>query len=299
MKDSSVVYVCVASEHLLAEIETCVAGWQSVVLRVVEAKDEIEPAQLVIFDWQTYAKSPLVAKLKRTQCPWIVLSEAPSTEQELQVLAEGGADYLRAPFDSAVSRLRLHLHLNRKQAFDRLASLSVTDPLTGLYNRRKFDEEVVQCWKQSQREKTPCCMVLVDVDWFKGFNDRYGHLEGDQCLQQVAAVLAQCGARPRDIVARIGGEEFALLLPSTPLEGAQRVAERILKRLSRLDIPHESSPFGMVTVSLGVSEALPTGAFSAQWQRSADGALYQAKHNGRNQVVSVQMTQSAALQLAQ
>jgi len=214
-------------------------------------------------------------------------------------LAEGGADYLRAPFDSAVSRLRLHLHLNRKQAFDRLASLSVTDPLTGLYNRRKFDEEVVQCWKQSQRDKTPCSMVLVDVDYFKGFNDHYGHLEGDRCLQHIASVLAECGARPRDIVARIGGEEFALLLPATPLQGAQRVAERILKRLSRLDIPHEASPFGMVTVSLGLSEALPEGAYTEQWQRSADEALYRAKHNGRNQLVSVQMTQSAALQFAQ
>jgi len=296
MKDSSVIQLMMSNPALSTEVKAWVDGWPEVSVMDAEEPIDVHMAQLVVLDWDTYAASDAVAQLKLSSCPWIVVSDQPSIEQELQVLAEGGADYLRAPFDPAVSRLRINIQLNRKQVYDKLESLSVTDTLTGLYNRRKFDEELIQCWKQGLRQKASCSLIMVDVDHFKLYNDQYGHMEGDKCLQTVAKVLSESAVRPRDLVARIGGEEFALLLPDTPESGAKQVAERILSRMARMDVPHEQSELGMVTLSLGVSEVLPQGQDMAQWQRTADQALYQAKRNGRNQMSCIKLATKTELQ---
>jgi diguanylate cyclase (GGDEF)-like protein len=176
----------------------------------------------------------------------------------------------------------LHKELEEKNV--KLELLSSLDGLTGLFNRRYFDDNLLKEWKQASRDKTPLSLLIVDIDYFKNYNDCYGHLEGDICLRKVAQALYEALLRPTDIVARYGGEEFTAILPNTGSEGAIKVAQRMMDYVVELDIDHkDSSVADMVTVSIGASSVFPTGklAVTSLLDR-ADKALYEAKENGRN-----------------
>jgi diguanylate cyclase (GGDEF)-like protein len=176
------------------------------------------------------------------------------------------------------------LHKELEEKNEKLELLSSLDGLTGLFNRRYFDDNLLKEWKQASRDKTPLSLLIVDIDYFKNYNDCYGHLEGDICLRKVAQALYESLLRPTDIVARYGGEEFTAILPNTGSEGAIKVAQRMMDYVAQLDIDHkESSVADMVTVSIGASSAFPTGklAVTSLLDR-ADKALYEAKENGRN-----------------
>jgi two-component system chemotaxis family response regulator WspR len=169
-----------------------------------------------------------------------------------------------------------------------LARLSRTDALTGIANRRVFDETLDQAHRRLAREKRPLSLVLIDVDYFKRFNDHYGHVSGDRCLHQVAANLAPCARRPSDLAARYGGEEFAMLLPDTTREGALGVAESVRTRVESLALTHAARGDGVsiVSVSLGVSTIVPEDSNApTRLIMAADEALYEAKQLGRNRVV--------------
>jgi diguanylate cyclase (GGDEF)-like protein len=170
------------------------------------------------------------------------------------------------------------------QELQRLASI---DGLTQVANRRRFDEYLDAEWRRLGREQKPLSLILCDLDYFKVYNDTYGHLAGDSCLQQVAAVLRQSLKRPADLVARYGGEEFALILPNTDARGAVLVAEAIRQGVRGLEIPHAKSPVShYVTLSLGVATSVPTPeAIPDQLIIAADEALYQAKAEGRDRVI--------------
>lgn len=165
-----------------------------------------------------------------------------------------------------------------------LARLSTTDALTGLGNRRAFDEWLGRELRRSQRTGTTAALVLLDVDHFKRFNDCYGHQQGDRVLAAVAGAIRACCSRPADSAFRVGGEEFAVLLPETRLPGAARVAERIRMAVRALSWPHADSPFGIVTASLGVVEVSDGDAASAFAR--ADTALYASKHGGRDRITA-------------
>lgn len=171
------------------------------------------------------------------------------------------------------------------QAADQLA---LVDGLTQIANRRKLDEYLASEWQRLKREQQPISLILGDVDWFKRFNDTYGHQAGDRCLRQVAGAIAKAVTRPADIVARYGGEEFAIVLPNTDVDGAVHVAKRIRQQVEGLHIAHEQSPISdYVTLSLGVVALMPTDAHSLEnLILQADDALYHAKQNGRNCVMS-------------
>ena len=183
-----------------------------------------------------------------------------------------------------------------REANARLEALVNVDPLTLLANRRRFDEAILHEWRRAAREGTPLSLVLVDLDRFKGFNDRYGHLAGDDCLRSVASVLAVQGPRSADLVARYGGEEMVLLLPSTTAGGAETVARDCRSAIAALGIRHEGnlSCGGIVTASFGVATASPAEETAfADWTdliAEADRQLYEAKRTGRNKV----MTQAIA-----
>lgn len=168
-----------------------------------------------------------------------------------------------------------------------LQKLAQLDGLTGLPNRRYFDQRLERAFKQARRDGSALAVVMVDVDFFKQFNDTYGHVEGDSCLIRVAAALRTVVRRPEDFVARYGGEEMVMLLRGTSLEGASAVAEAARNAVKDLAIPHAASTMGVVTVSLGAAalgpevQGSPTALISA-----ADAALYRAKQQGRNQVQS-------------
>jgi len=144
-----------------------------------------------------------------------------------------------------------------EEANRRLEALSRTDGLTGIANRRRFDEVLAQEWQRAQRSGQPLTLALLDVDWFKHYNDHYGHLAGDECLRAIAGVLAASVGRPSDLVARYGGEEFAVLAPATDAAGVVEIAQRIQAGLQALALPHAASVFTQVTVSIGVAAMAP------------------------------------------
>lgn len=166
----------------------------------------------------------------------------------------------------------------------KLKQISITDGLTGLINRRHFDVAIKNEWRNGCRSDTLLSLIFIDIDYFKNYNDNYGHQKGDDCLQQVGRQLNANIKRPRDLVARYGGEEFVIVLPETDVQGAKGLAKKIGRSIEELNIPHAfSSAADVVTVSLGVATMQPScgGSFSELIGR-ADTALYEAKNQGRN-----------------
>ena len=167
-----------------------------------------------------------------------------------------------------------------------LEALSFKDGLTGIANRRQFDASLEREWAQASRDHTPLSLLMLDVDLFKQYNDLYGHLQGDTCLVTIAQALGQAAVRPRDVVARFGGEEFVILLPETDAQGAREVAERCQRLIAQQALEHKLSPHGQrVTLSIGVGTAIPDAAaqHSALLQ-AVDRQLYAAKQQGRNRI---------------
>jgi diguanylate cyclase (GGDEF)-like protein/PAS domain S-box-containing protein len=174
---------------------------------------------------------------------------------------------------------------NANQELDRLAT---EDPLTGIANRRVFDRDLEEEWARARRANTPITLIMIDIDYFKTYNDSFGHQQGDICLQQVAQALSKVLSRPADSVARYGGEEFAVLLPDTTVNGGIEVAENIRQRIKSLELPAantEVCPY--VSVSLGVASMVPQPDQTAMaLLQAADQALYKAKKSGRDRVAS-------------
>lgn len=203
---------------------------------------------------------------------------------EIKALVAGAAEYIRKPLNSDLCRIRIGRQLVQRAEMKRLEDLSITDGLTQIANRRYFDEFLTAEWRRSVREGGSVGLIMIDIDHFKGFNDHYGHLEGDKCLKLVAKTLKEQAQRPRDLVARFGGEEFVVVLPSVHFDGMKVVAERIQTAITKLCVPNAGSDTsGMLTVSLGLAWAEPSPEDSITTLiEAADEALYSAKAGGRN-----------------
>jgi diguanylate cyclase (GGDEF)-like protein/PAS domain S-box-containing protein len=172
-----------------------------------------------------------------------------------------------------------------QEAYQAVETLAITDALTNLANRRQFDQCLTNEWRRCLRDRTPLAMLLIDVDLFKSYNDTYGHVRGDSCLKQIAEAALDVVARPGDLVARFGGEEFAVILPNTGIEGALQVANEICEGLRRRRLEHSANPFGVLTISVGCASMVPSlGQHAVNLIELADEALYATKRNGRNQV---------------
>jgi diguanylate cyclase (GGDEF)-like protein len=230
--------------------------------------------------------------------PVIFITANHGTESIVKGLSLGAVDYVIKPFqkEEVLARVQVHLKLRllaRKvqeqaialqianQQLERLANL---DGLTQVANRRRFDEQLKLEWGRSVRESTPLSLILCDIDYFKRYNDFYGHQAGDACLKQVAKAIEQSLGRPSDFVARYGGEEFVVILPNTGFEGASHVAELIQRNVEQLNISHaESKVTDRITLSLGIgSTTLTNDASAVSLIATADKALYEAKRRGRN-----------------
>ena len=216
--------------------------------------------------------------------PIIFVTALTTPEDETRALEAGAVDFITKPFNVAVVRARVRTHLTLKRQSDAMRELTLTDALTGVANRRSFNDAIQNEWRRCARSGMPLSVVMIDIDHFKRYNDAYGHQAGDACLKQVASTMLQCAGRPPDLLARYGGEEFVILLPQVDVPGAQTVAQRILESVRALAIPHRmSSVSDAVTVSLGVATLMPDEGGSPEGLvRCADDALYQAKKNGRN-----------------
>jgi diguanylate cyclase (GGDEF)-like protein len=182
---------------------------------------------------------------------------------------------------------RIHDEEHRRDS-ERFQALAYTDALTGVANRRKFDETLADEWKRASRSGAPLTLVMVDIDFFKAFNDTYGHQAGDRCLQTVARTMRDALSRPGDLLARYGGEEFVALLPATPLEGGIALAEAFRAAVAAAAVTHAGSSLGAVSLSLGVASAVPAAgnARAGDLLGEADAALYRAKERGRNRAAS-------------
>lgn len=203
----------------------------------------------------------------------------------------GAADYVTKPVHWAVLRQRVRRLIQQSQLQQQLEAanrelqrLASMDGLTQVANRRWFDEYLDQEWHRMQREHLPLSLILCDVDFFKAYNDTYGHQAGDRCLQQVAHMIQQQVKRSTDLVARYGGEEFAVILPNTPNQGALHIAEALCYEVQAMAIPHAASSIApCITLSAGAASLTPNlDATTAALLTRADKALYQAKQAGRN-----------------
>ncbi|GAB4175989.1 MAG: diguanylate cyclase [Rhodocyclaceae bacterium] len=251
------------------------------------------------------------AKERNGEWTPIVFLTARNTDEDLERgIAAGGDDYLAKPVSATVLGAKLRamqrilqmrgslVALTRKLdvANRELRRLSSIDGLTGIANRRQFDETFAREWRRSVRMKRPLALVLCDIDFFKQYNDMYGHQAGDECLCRVARAIEASVRRPGDRVTRFGGEEFTVVLPETDAKGAAALADKVRAAVEAMAIPHLGSEAAqVVTISAGCASMMPKAADRASdllhW---ADAALYEAKRHGRNRIVSYTLPETAA-----
>jgi diguanylate cyclase (GGDEF)-like protein len=273
---------------------------------------EESPPDLILLDAEMQGMSgyrvldALKGRPEMADVPVIFVTGHAEPAFEVSAFEAGAADFIAKPFRAALVLARVTTQLRLKRMTDQLRVAAATDGLTGVANRRKFDAILEQEWQRSRRSADPLSLLLIDVDHFKRYNDRYGHPKGDQSLRSVAQALVNAVRRPADLVARCGGEEFGVLLPQTARAGAQNVAQRVLAAVKSLDIVHADSPTARhLTVSIGIAsydensvcwvsnpaevryiddeQGLPCTA--ADLVVTADRALYSAKRAGRAQSV--------------
>ncbi|NOX36490.1 MAG: diguanylate cyclase [Calditrichaeota bacterium] len=292
-----------------------VAGSATEAYRLLGLEDGAEHAQefdLILLDIMMPGENGIDACRKIKSFPHtrdipIVMVSAQTDVMWLSIAFESGAiDYITKPVNriemlarvGAALRLKYEMDMRKAREAEllklkseleaanlELARLSIIDGLTGIPNRRRFDEFLELECKRARRNKLPLSLILIDVDHFKLYNDFYGHLKGDECLQAIARVLSDVVHRPGDLVARYGGEEFAAILSETDAEGAMIIARKFQERVEDQGIPHEKSPIASVVT---ISQGIATCTFQKPVEpptliEYADRALYQAKANGRNQ----------------
>lgn len=303
-------------EGVEGELFTAASGQEALSL-VLEHEFALVLMDVQMPEMDGFETATLLRGRKQTRHLPIIFVTAISKEDEhiFRGYETGAVDYLFKPVNPHIlrSKVEIFLELDRQrrllaqnsaeldlkvrellavkgqleEANRRLNELSLTDALTGLANRRRFQEVLQTEWRRALRNRHPLTLILADIDSFKQFNDTYGHVAGDDCLVRVAAVIRNPLMRPSDLACRYGGEEFAILLPETDLEGGRHLAEEIRRDVEQLAIDHENSATGAhVTMSFGVASVVPepdqaeTGLVCA-----ADKALYLAKEGGRNRVL--------------
>lgn len=218
--------------------------------------------------------------------PIIFVSGMSNVDDETKGLEAGAIDYIVKPFNTTIVKMRVKNHLELKKYRDLLENLSLRDGLTGIANRRYFDENYNIEWQRALCKNETVAVLLLDIDFFKNYNDFYGHLQGDECLRQVARALDDSMKGSGGFAARYGGEEFVVLLPLGTLEEALHIGEKLRKNIESLRIHHSTSTISEhITLSIGVAVMKPEENMpSRSLLEMADHALYQAKHQGRNKV---------------
>jgi diguanylate cyclase (GGDEF)-like protein len=252
----------------------------------------------------------LKARPEMVDVPVIFVTAHTEPEFEISAFEAGAADFIAKPIVGPLMLVRVNTQLRVKRMTEQLRLAASTDGLTGVANRRKFDETLEQEWQRAHRGSDPLAVLLIDVDHFKLYNDRYGHPRGDTALRLVAQALGAAARRPGDLVARCGGEEFGVLLPQTPRAGAEHVARRILHGVEGLRLAHAGAVTTLhLTVSVGIAcydEESPCWVsrsadgrviskhghlpgIAADLVLTADKALYEAKRAGRGQAIFMDM----------
>ena len=220
--------------------------------------------------------------------PVIFITALDATTDESKGFEQGAVDYITKPFKPVIVKARVKTHIQLKRKTDLLDRLASLDGLTQIPNRRNFDLIFEKELRKASRNHSCLSLVLLDIDYFKSFNDNYGHTAGDDCIKEVAGALEAVVSRPGDFVARYGGEEFAIILPETDITGALHMAEKARQSVARLMIPHAFSDVSdYISISAGVGATTPGKEIRAiELIGKADAALYQAKADGRDRVTA-------------
>jgi diguanylate cyclase (GGDEF)-like protein len=272
------------------------------------AQAEYDPPGLILLDIQMpgidgFETCRRLKTQNHTQdIPIIFMTALTDMEHKIKGLSLGAVDYITKPFqeEEVLARIRVHLKLRfltqkvieqanaLQEANLQLQRLANLDGLTEVANRRRFDEYLEEQWQELAEKNAPLSLILCDIDYFKSYNDYYGHQAGDYCLKQVAYALSLAVKRSIDLVCRYGGEEFAIIMPDTNLPEAVKVAEEICLAVNKLKIPHAQSQVSKyVTISLGISSQIPTPELRAKSAiATADTCLYTAKKQGRDRFVT-------------
>ena len=265
--------------------------------RALEIARSAEPPDIILLDVVMPGMSGrevcriLKSDPETADIPVIFVTSQDSAEEEEQGLRLGAVDYITKPYNPGIVQARVQNHLQLKEYHDLLKRQSCLDGLTGLPNRRDFDETLRREWRRGQRLHSPLSVIMMDIDHFKEFNDHYGHLAGDDCLRRVAQALADKG-RATDFVGRYGGEEFVALLPHTDRTGAEQVADKFRRAVAELRIPHRASSAGeFLSLSLGVASIVPPfQSEPTELMEAADRMLYAVKQGGRNGICAVELS---------
>ncbi|MBS1169314.1 MAG: response regulator receiver modulated diguanylate cyclase [Burkholderiaceae bacterium] len=223
-----------------------------------------------------------------------VTARADAADEEFG-LKLGAVDYIVKPFHLPIVTARVRNHIALKQKTDLLESLAMLDGLTGIPNRRRFNQTLAEEWLRARRDGEPLSLLILDIDHFKEYNDHFGHAGGDLCLTKVAEALAHAVNRAGDLVARYGGEEFVALLPDTDASGAREVAARLRETVESLALPHPlSRTASHVTISVGFASLAPgDGGSTEMLLKLADKMLYRAKEQGKNRICGSDDDQAA------
>jgi len=272
---------------LCADYSVYVAkGGQEALKKARELLPDLILLDVIMPDMDGYEVLTELKTFEMTQnIPVIFITGLDSNEDEEKGLALDAADYITKPFSAAIVKLRVGNQIKLINQMRAIEHLSMTDQLTGIANRRCFDQQIAKEWRRSIRYRAPISLLMIDVDKFKTYNDTYGHQQGDAAIQIVAQTLSMALKRPADLAARWGGEEFAVLLPVTDRSGATVIAEFIRSNIEAAPLECSSGVSTSITVSIGVHSHIPEKGDSIdEFISKADTALYTAKEMGRNRV---------------
>ena len=215
----------------------------------------------------------------------IFVTSHQSMVHEVRALEVGAVDFISKPLNPPIVRARVRTHLTLKQQSDKLRRLANRDGMTGVFNRRALDEILEVEFRRHMRTAAPMGLAMLDVDFFKSYNDSYGHLLGDDCLRHIAKTIVASTRRPAESVCRYGGEEFMVILPNCNDSQTLQYGNWLIDQIHKLALPHQSSNFGIVTISVGVTSQIPTEQLTiSDLIQCCDMALYDAKHQGRDRV---------------
>ena len=269
-----------------AQILLAKSGEQAI-SKAMELRPDIILLDIIMPDMDGFE---VIKRLKNSavtsSIPVIIISGLVDANLEQEGLRLGACDYIQKPFHSAIVKARVALHLKLLQQRQLLEQLALIDPLTAIANRRKYEDTLKVEWQTAVRAGTCLSLAIVDVDYFKQFNDTLGHAKGDKALEQVASVLSEQLKRPKDLAARYGGEEFVLLLPETDVEGGKGIVNTCRLAVESLQIEHPGSKTSQVlTISAGGITCYPKDEKGMEEVlNKADQMLYTAKEIGRNAV---------------
>lgn len=287
--DDSVENIRILMETLKSDYNIVPArNGETAIAKALSAKPDLILLDIIMPEMDGYEVCRRLKADEQTQnIPVIFITAKTDVMDETKAFSIGAVDYITKPFIPIVVKARVKSQIDLKQKNDLLEHLVAVDGLTGLNNRRKFDEVYPLEWFRAKRNHSSLSLIMIDIDQFKEFNDCYGHAGGDDCLRLVAAELQHNVSRAGDFLARYGGEEFVVLLSDTDHQGVKSVAANLKEKIEALKIPHcRSAVSDYVTISLGVATTKPSAKnhTALSFLKIADKRLYKAKSGGRNQL---------------